>query len=396
VSALILALVSVAHADPLLHDAADADAVRRDAAARAKVDPSTLRPITPHALFATPLTVVGAKVTTCAGAALAPASIEALVEEAEAKADYLEAGALDLVVTRLEAALPCLDQKLDPARAARVYLLQGHVHFQLGHTDLARAAWRQAHLLYPGIPWDPDLPPAGIQPFERVRAELGSGGATVRLVPDVGGAVTIDGRPVPVGAGRLAVVPGRHVLQFTVEKTSSLLVEIAPGAEVSVIVGAVLDETLLGWPANRALWPDLDTVTSAAFGAGATVYVRDDKRLYRGQNGSWEPLAARRSPLAAILTWGGVGLAAGGGAALVVGGVRKGMLEDDARDQDWTQGEWDAYYEGKEEWYSTPWIVGEALVASGVALGAASVVPRLTASPTLWADGAGLRVELVR
>lgn len=393
-SALILLVASVASAEPLLHDAADPEVARRDAAARAGVAPSTLQPIRAGELFSSALTVVGATVTPCATAE--PSSVETLVDEAEAKAAYLEAGALDLVVTRLDAALPCLDRALEPARAARIYLLQGHVHFQLGHLEQARAAWRLAHLLSPGIPWDPDLPPAGIQPFERVRAELGVGGATLRLIPDVGGAVTLDGRPFPLGAGRLAVPPGRHVLQYIGGKTRSLLVDIAPGTDVSVVVGASLDDSLLAWPADRERWPDLDTVTSAAFSPGATVYVRDDKRLYRGQNGAWEPLAARRSPLAAILTWSGVGLAAGGGAALVVGGVRKGILEEEARSGSWTQGTWAARYAERESWYATPWIVGEALVAGGVAVGAASVVPRLTAGPAVWAEGAGLRVDLVR
>lgn len=384
---------TVAFAEPLLHDAADPEAARRDAAARADVDPSTLRPITPAELFAAPLTVVGATVTPCTGA---PAKLSDLVDAAEASAGYLEAGELDLVAARLEAALACLTEPMDPAKVARVYLLQGHVHNQLGNVDRAAVAWRKALVFHPGLLWDPDLPPAGIQPFERVRVQNGVGGALIRLIPDVGGRVTLDGRPFTPGAQKLAVVPGKHVLQLAGDPVTSVLIDIAPGADVSVIVGAALDGTLLGWPAHKELWPDLDTVTSAAFSPGTTVYVRDDARLYRGQAGAWEPLAPRRSPLAAVLTWSGVGLAAGGGAAIFVGAVRKGILEDDARDRAWTQGEWIAYYESKEDWYTTPWIVGEALVAGGVALGAASVVPRLTAAPTFWADGAGVRLELVR
>jgi hypothetical protein len=206
------------------------------------------------------------------------------VEEDSPARRSLDAIHADLVELRFEQALSAIEALLgsnelleDDRVEALVLRAQGHVAF--GDLKAAEQDYRDILSLRAGFVPDPSMTPRkALERFEKVQAAM-IGRVILRMLPPDAD-VTVDGRPIPVGAeGEIALVAGEHRLHasragFDAEtqtvfvaagRSASLELRLRPNAR-SVIVFTEpdgVDVTLDGTWVGRTERPDPDSIDVA-------------------------------------------------------------------------------------------------------------------------------------
>ena len=211
-----------AWAVPLVVDGvAPADA-QTAAAAVAGLPVDQLEPVSLPLLLQRPAGALGdATLRHCAGSPTSGAVVRAHVQRADlavrSGATAEAADHLDLGLT----ALGCLGERVEPAVAARLFLMRGALAAADGQTEVARGELRTALSFVPQLAWDAALPgTAELLQAERAAhmdcptAPSCAGGAPLRVLPSARSAGPwLDGRALAAGADPTPVPPGLHLLQ---------------------------------------------------------------------------------------------------------------------------------------------------------------------------------------
>jgi hypothetical protein len=271
VLSLLLAASSTAWAAlPLVYDAGTpAEAVATAVAGTGlPADQFEPRPVS-AVLTASARAFRGGTLRHCAGAPTRGPDLRAHAVRAEAAwREGDAAGALDQLDLGI-AALGCLTERVEPAVAARMFLLRGGLFARNGDAGAAKAELQTALALDPEAAWSASLPPDGAPLLDLVRAVAED--APVDVLPAVRSAGPwLDGHD-PVDGG-FSVRPGLHLLQAPSTaglQTAWLTVEA--GATVvlpSGYRGAVLP--MLGDAAAR---PEVERLLQTTLGAPAAYVV---------------------------------------------------------------------------------------------------------------------------
>ena len=198
--------------------------------------------------------------------------------QAELGRDHDAVNALELARLDLE----CLGEPVDPGVAAQLFYLRGFLAWRQGNSSTAESAFYRAFLFSPLTTWDEALGgphPAGPYTAAEKRAR-GYERGTLRVVPDPAPdfSLRIDGQPVEPEGGRIALLPGVHLIQVVAEGhvDQPLVVPLEAGQEKVLVLPVALSEAMLTRLDDagvrdslglllRAAWPqDVSWVTSAA------------------------------------------------------------------------------------------------------------------------------------
>lgn len=210
--AALTLLLSAAAGVPVVHDD-DGNAAVAQVAQRVGVEEATLDAVHVNTLLAARPSALGeATLRHCAGESTRRDEIRAAVVRAEAA--WREGDApraldhLDRGVVRLG----CMAERVEPAVAARLFLLRGGLFAWDQRPEEALAELRTALSLNPEATWDDTFPSEGAPMLAGLKAD--GTRATVALAPAATAAGPwVDGALPPDGATELALRPGLHLVQ---------------------------------------------------------------------------------------------------------------------------------------------------------------------------------------
>ncbi|MDP6933678.1 MAG: hypothetical protein QGG40_12220, partial [Myxococcota bacterium] len=154
--------------DPIIHAGEDSQLLLARVAAASERDSSELRSVTfiELTLGMPPMMMGEGRVQSCQGAPRRTTDIEQALDRAERALSYFEIEKARAHLQVAETTIGCLDEPADRRSAARVFFLEGFIHFSNGSADQALESWRLAHQFRPGLAWDSYLPPEGLEVFE--------------------------------------------------------------------------------------------------------------------------------------------------------------------------------------------------------------------------------------
>ena len=436
--ALWLALVPSALArDTVLH-AEDRNAARARVSQLIGVSEDDLSAASVRELFGPrpPALTGGGKTVVCTEAPSDGRAVGRLLDRAEGTVAYMDVEQALVELDAATQALGCLSEAVEPSVASRLFFLRGIILHADGKTDLAKRAFRQAHLFTPDLKWDDNFPPDGRDLFDAAGRVVDEQQVTLELVPPPEqGTVFVDGRPLEGATAHLPV--GDHILQVGRGSFTTVSVHLQEGTEPVLVLPANLDESVVTWPDDPALQPALAAALSVGLGAGSAVYITGGKRTWKhvvgqpgftdvGDGGGTVGKPDDKTPVAAPPKdkpakdqppkekrggkVAGFGMAIGGG---VVGAAGAGILvaaigpvarevdnynsvkaQDGATDQDilTAYNKLESTRQSAAGTYTAGWVgvgVGAALAATGVFL----VVRTNARVAPAWNGGPGLRVR---
>ena len=227
--------------------------------------------------------------------AAAPADVDAAIAQAVGALNYLELDNAIAAIAEAEVRTSCLGEPIRQAVLASVAYLDGVGHALAGQPELASEHFAAALAIDPAMQWEPARSPKqGRDLFEEARTRSATEPlGAMRIVP-ADAVVHVDG---VARTGRFELPPGRHLLQ---DGSDTAWVEVAPAAEIAVVVPAALRADGTAWvhaPESRA---DLSAVLHAVFGPGLDVRVHVDGETWatRTGGGTWSlvPVDVLASP----------------------------------------------------------------------------------------------------
>ncbi|MEN9787689.1 MAG: hypothetical protein RLZZ299_2953 [Pseudomonadota bacterium] len=289
----ILALVARAYgATPVVHADDDPAALLARVAAATKMPITELRAVTIPELAdkGIPALLGGGTLTRCTVEAPNRAAIEASLEVAKGSFLYMEYGSARAVLDAAIRGLGCLKEPVDRALAARAWFLLGVVAHASADISGSRAAFRQARLFQPILPWDPNYPPAARETFDAVVAEMkATAPIPIAVVPEPpNGTLRFDGWPVKVVDGKVAVAPGTHHVQVWSQALTTVTVDVK--ASSTLVLPQFASDEELGWAGDGERRPALSAILAGAAGGSEDVYVVSGDILWRVQpgRGAWD------------------------------------------------------------------------------------------------------------
>lgn len=295
------------------------------------------------------------------------------LEAAERALAYAQHDDALRALVQAEAALACVQGPIAANVASRAPFLRGIVAFQRGDLATARLAFRDAHGLRPGLPWDDDFSPDAQVVSDLARAELVTlARATVRIVPPAD-VVWLDGHLAADPRAPLSLTPGRHYLQLPATGWTPLVIDVPAGASShTLLVPALAGPDTLAWLEEPAHAADLAALLGLALPSGTSVLadVRGRSFASRVGDSAWETVDLTPPPRhrgARVVTGVG-GAAIVSGFALVIAGqagARRAVEDGAAAD---TLADWRAL-EGAYETGRTLNRVGLAMLGGGVVVG---------------------------
>ncbi len=285
---LLLALTAQARASEderkLLLYADDAYGSLEQAAAATCSRPSEFEPRRMGELWGAQAPFVhGAQATRCHGLPSSNLSLRAEVDLAEDlffKPDHGTAWQhLDAAVDQLV----CLDGALESSLAARAWFLRGAILAARGDLEEAHAAFEQARIFEPALPWDADFGP---RPMVFDRHPVWAGGseqARLDLGPPSGARILVDGRAPQPGKRQVLLAPGLHLVQVLDPQPHSLRVQLEASQQALLIVPQALTDELARSAAQPETQAYLQLVLQALPGGamqGAWVATGDEVWAY--------------------------------------------------------------------------------------------------------------------
>lgn len=327
-----------------------------------------------------PAAVAGARLVPCVGGPRTALDLEHHAVRAGRAMAYMEQAEAVRELDAAVAALPCLDTLVPSPLGARIYFLRGVLAFDMGDRAAAKASFERARGFSPDLAWDPDLPPDARDLFED--AEAPPAGLWLHLVPaPPAGEVWVDGRPVALEGGRVALGAGRHVVQIDGGGVSTFAIEVS-GTDGALVRPAAVPPDALVWVEDPARRPALTSVFEAALEPEATVYVAGAGRLWRVHAGrdDWEELnVPEKRGVGRTERIVGASLLGVGGAALIGGSLLAGTGYAEASDAAGAAGDAatrQAYADAESRHHAavSRLHAGEALGVGGVALVAVGAV----------------------
>ena len=291
----LIALLATAHAaDPVVHAGGDPAAVLARVASTANVPVTELRAVTIPELVQgrAPVLLGGGKLTPCTAAASNRAAIEASLDIAKGAILYMEYGSARAALDAAIRGLGCLQEPVEPSLAARAWYLLGIVAHASSDQATSRAAFRQARLFQPDMTWDPNYPPAAQVTFDAVAAEMKAASlVSLAVVPEPPeGAVRIDGRPVKVVGGTVAVSPGAHHVQVGTGALVTVNVELDANAPATLLLPQFVTPDALRWAGDGDRRAALTAILSGSLGTSGSVFVVSGDVLWRVRLGgsAWD------------------------------------------------------------------------------------------------------------
>ncbi|MEN9785276.1 MAG: hypothetical protein RLZZ299_540 [Pseudomonadota bacterium] len=303
----LISLLAAAHAaDPVVHAGADSAAVLARVAATAGVPVTELRAVTLPELVQgrAPVLLGGGKLTPCTAAASNRAAIEASLDIAKGAILYMEYGSARAALDAAIRGLGCLQEPVEPSLAARAWYLLGIVAHASSDQATSRAAFRQARLFQPDMTWDPNYPPAAQVTFDAVAAEMRAVSlVSLAVVPEPPeGAVRIDGRPVKVVGGTVAVSPGAHHVQVGAGSLVTVNIEVDANAPATLLLPQFVTQDALRWAGDGDRRAALTAILSGSLGNTGSVFVVSGDVLWRVRLGgsAWDFVGTGASVPAAV------------------------------------------------------------------------------------------------
>jgi len=249
------------------------------------------------------------KVSWCAGAP--PARGAETVGRAREALDLLESDRVLQIVDGYLAAAPCIDDALDAASLAELYLLRGLAHHVEGRAGAAREDFAAASGIHPELRWDVGYPPDPQQVYlvareEALAAEPAHFGHATSLAAGI--QVTVDGRSVDALALH-DLTPGPHLIQVIDAggAVTSAMLRLEPGQTAVLVDRYGATAMAMAGPASamsRAASTTILGSLAAQWNVGSVVVVDTtyreelgEPRIYRFHvtENTFEPLSAIRT-----------------------------------------------------------------------------------------------------
>jgi hypothetical protein len=358
-------LAGTAHAGtPVLHSGPWADAAARKAASLTGLAPDEMDPLTIADLTGSRTLVAWPQsLETCAGEPTRTSEVADAAGRAVGHLNYGRYAEARDTLTRAAASLGCLAEIASPDSMSQVFYLHGIVHALEENPADAQRAFTQALVIHPTLLWDDSYPPGfGQSLFEAAAAALAQEVPAQVLVSPRSSAqqVRIDGRQFRLDAPSMEVAPGRHLVQVGGSSPDSYWLQVGPGDSSNVLLRGEFPDSATDWVRQPDRAPDLSALLAHRFGPGTEIFVLPgDGSAWKGNAGqggflqvvpstkehvkehhdqtapttgppvtkSEKPFRLRKDPhdytdspkVAGVtaplaMTWGGVAVAAGGGA----------------------------------------------------------------------------------
>ena len=435
---------------PVLHTGPWADAVARKAASLTGLAPDEMDPLTIADLAGSRTLVVWpGSLEACAGESTRTADVTDAADRAVGHLNYGRYTEARDTLTLAAGSLGCLTEIAAPDSTSRVFYLHGIVHTLEENPADAQRAFAQALVIHPTLTWDDSYPPEfGQSLFEAAAAALAQEAPAQVMVSPRSSAqqVRIDGQPLKLDAPSIEVAPGRHLVQVGGSSLDSYWLQVASGDSSNVLLRGEYPDSATGWVRKPDRAPDLSALLAHRFGPGTQVFVLPgDGSAWQGNAGeggfvqvvastkehvkehhdkihgrsepetgppvtlSEKPFRLRKDPhdytdsrkvggvpTAQALTWGGVAVAAGGGAwALQTWTSARECWDGDQYDPSACGEENESAYEEKRA--RLPVAAGVAvggvvLAGAGWALGGQRT--RVSVEP--WGNGRGVALTVWR
>ncbi len=208
-----------------------------------------------------PIWIAGdARVVPCTDPAFESEDLAALLEEGVEHIDALDyedgKRTLDHAIT----ALPCASNPVPREVLIDLYYFRGIAGFHMGDRDGAQQSFEYALAIDKEKTWDTNYPPEPQQVFLLAKEDaIGLGRMAVGH--DVAGAdigeFSFDGNSLdPAAAGVIQVIPGMHLVQYTVGDTPySRLVEVRKDGPAALVTRAGLTSAVMGGPGATGMLP---------------------------------------------------------------------------------------------------------------------------------------------
>jgi hypothetical protein len=423
---------------PVLHNGPWADSAARKAASITGLAPDEMDPLTIADLTGSRTLVAWpGSLEPCAGDAARASEVADAADRAVGHLNYGRYAEARDTLTRAAGSLGCLTEIAAPDSTSRVFYLHGIVHALEESPADAQRAFTQALVIHPTLPWDDSYPPEfGQSLFEAAAAALAQAIPAQVLVSPRSSAqqVRIDGRQFRLDAPSVEIAPGRHLVQVGGSSPDTYWLQVAPGDSSNVLLRGEFPDSATNWVRQPDRAPDLSALLAHRFGPGTQVFVLPgDGSAWQGNAGegrflqvvastkrhvkkpddqpqdrtapttgppvtkSEKPFRLRKDPhdytdsskiagasIPLALTWGGLAVAAGGGAwALQTWSSARGLYlqcwDEKRHDPAACTANESAYNEKK----------ARLRVAAGVAVGGAA----LAGAGWVWGQGTRVAVK---
>ena len=208
-----------------------------------------------------PVWIAGdARVVPCTDPAFESEDLPALLDEGIEHIDSLDYEEGKRTLDRAITALPCSSDAVPREVLIDLYYFRGIAAYHLDDRDGARQSFQYALAIDKEKTWDTNYPPEPQQVFLLAKEDaIGLG--RIPIGHDVAGAsvgdLGFDGTPIdPTAAGVLQVIPGMHLVQYTVDGTPySRLVEVRKEGPAALVTRAGLTAAVMGGPDASGMLP---------------------------------------------------------------------------------------------------------------------------------------------
>lgn len=208
-----------------------------------------------------PVWIAGdARVVPCTDPAFESEDLSALLGEGIEHIDALDYEEGKRTLDHAITALPCSSNAVPRDVLIDLYYFRGIAAYHLGDRDGARQSFQYALAIDKEKTWDTNYPPEPQQVFLLAKEDaIGLGRIPIghdvaeATVSDLG----FDGTPIdPATAGVLQVIPGMHLVQYTVGGTPySRLVEVRKEGPAALVTRAGLTAAVMGGPDAEGMLP---------------------------------------------------------------------------------------------------------------------------------------------
>ena len=201
-----------------------------------------------------PVWIAGdARVVPCTDPAFESEELPALLAQGVEHIDALDYEEGKRTLDHAITALPCASNPVPRDVLIELYYFRGIAAFHMGDRHGAQQSFQYALAIDKEKTWDTNYPPEPQQVFLLAKEDaIGLG--RMDIGHDVAGAdiveFSFDGNPVdPDAAGVLQVIPGMHLVQYTVDgRPYSRLVEVRKEGPAALVTRAGLTEAVMGGP----------------------------------------------------------------------------------------------------------------------------------------------------
>jgi hypothetical protein len=190
--------------------------------------------------------------------------------------------------------LNCLTDPLIGLDAAELYFMKGFLDYELGRQGLSQESFRRALVYDPEMDWDNNFPPKALELFEAAQAERETAQPVkVRLLPiPAEGSAWVDGVPLRARDGVIEVLPGAHLLQFSVPQVYTVSLYVKADSEPSVMLPALMPNQAVSWANNEDQRNDLGVLLGAILEDEKEIFVSNAGEVWRFSPArhTWEQL----------------------------------------------------------------------------------------------------------